>query len=161
MNQPPLRLERHYYEEVHTRLNPDLKPSEIPTPFEVGLWSSVLENKEDPFKFMLKMRIVVPYPPQETIPIQGSFEIVGFFTVEESVPKDQRASLVKVTGGAMLYSAAREFVLLVTFRTTLFPPFYLPTLSGKALAEAPDLHPKSTPEKISRKTSRTRRKKTS
>ncbi len=139
MNQPPLRLELHYYDEVHTRLNPDIKPSETPTPFEVGVWSSVLENREDPLKFMLRMRIVVPHPSKESIPIQGSFGIVGVFSVDQSILKEQRASLVKVTGGAMLYSAAREFILLVTYRTSPFPPFYLPTLSGKALAEAPDI----------------------
>ena len=136
---PPLRLELHYYDEVHTRLNSDLKSSDVPTPFDVGIWSSVLENKDNPIKYMLRMRIVVPHPPQETIPVQGSFGVVGVFSVEESVPEEQRASLVKVTGGAMLYSAAREFILLVTYRTSPFPPFYLPTLSVKALEEAPDI----------------------
>jgi len=139
MNQPPLRLELHYYDEVHTRLNPDVKPSEAPTPFEVGVWSSILENREDPLKYMLRMRIAVPHPPKESIPIQGSFGVVGIFTVDESVPKEQRASLIKVTGGSMLYSASREFILLVTYRTSPFPPFYLPTLSIKALSEAPDI----------------------
>lgn len=139
MTQPPLRLDLHYYDEVHTKLNSDVKPSETPTPFEVGVWSSVLENKEDPLKYMLRMKIVVPHPSRDTIPIQGMFGIVGFFSVDESVPKEQRASLVKITGGAMLYSASREFILLVTYRTSPFPPFYLPTLSGKALVEAPDI----------------------
>ncbi|EQD25108.1 MAG: hypothetical protein M1537_06930 [Nitrospirae bacterium] len=139
MSQPPLRLELHYYDEVHTRFNPAVKSSETPTPFGIGVWSSVLENREDPLKFMLRMRIVVPHPSKESIPIQGSFGIVGVFSVDQSISKEQRASLVKVTGGAMLYSAAREFILLVTYRTSPFPPFYLPTLSGKALAEAPDL----------------------
>ncbi len=139
MNHPPLRLELHYYDEVHTRLNPDIKPSESPTPFGVGVWSSVLENREDPLKFMLRMRIMVPHPDKESIPIRGSFGIIGVFTVDEGVPEEQRASIVKVTGGAMLYSASREFILLVTYRTSPFPPFYLPTLSGKALAEAPEI----------------------
>ena len=88
---------------------------------------------------MLRMRIMVPHPDKESIPIRGSFGIIGVFTVDEGVPEEQRASIVKVTGGAMLYSASREFILLVTYRTSPFPPFYLPTLSGKALAEAPDI----------------------
>ena len=154
MNQPPLRLDLHYYDEVHTSLNPDIKPSETPTPFEIGVWASVLENREDPLRFMLRMRIVVPYPAKESIPIRGSFGIVGVFTVEEAVPKEQRASLVKVTGGAMLYSASREFILLVTYRTSPFPPFYLPTLSGKALAEAPDIETFPEIKKVPPKSSR-------
>ncbi len=154
MNQPPLRLELHYYDEVHTRLDPDVKPSASPTPFGIGVWSSVLENREDPAKFMLRMRIVVPNPSMEEIPIQGSFGIVGVFSVDPSIPKEQRASLVKVTGGAMLYSAAREFILLVTYRTSPFPPFYLPTLSGKALAEAPDIETFSGVKGVPKKTLR-------
>lgn len=155
MNQPPpLRLELHYYDEVHTMLDPDVKPSESPTPFGIGVWSSVLANREDPLKFILRMRIVVPHPSNESIPIQGSFGIVGVFSVDPSIPKEQRASLVKVTGGAILYSASREFILLVTYRTSPFPPFYLPTLSGKALAEAPDIEifsrAKGVPKKISK-----------
>ncbi len=151
MTHPPLRLDLHYYDEVHTKLNLDIKPSETPTPFDVGVWSSILENKEDPLKYMLRMKIVIPHPDRDTIPIQGIFGIVGFFSVDESVPKEQRASLVKVTGGAMLYSASREFILLVTYRTSPFPPFYLPTLSGKALAEAPDIEAVSGAEGSSRK----------
>lgn len=154
MNHPPLRLELHYYDEVHTRLDPDIKLSETPTPFGIGVWSSVLENREDPLKFMLRMRIVVPHPAKESIPIRGSFGIVGVFTVDEAVPKEQRASLVKVTGGAMLYSAAREFILLVTYRTSPFPPFYLPTLSGKALEEAPDIVTFSGAKGVPKKTPR-------
>nr|EDZ40404.1 MAG: Hypothetical protein CGL2_11346183 [Leptospirillum sp. Group II '5-way CG'] len=149
-----MRLDLHYYDEVHTRLNPDIKPSETPTPFGVGVWSSVLENREDPLKFMLRMRIVVPHPAKESIPIRGSFGIVGVFTVDEAVPKEQRASIIKVTGGAMLYSASREFILLVTYRTSPFPPFYLPTLSGKALAEAPDIEKISETKEASQKFSR-------
>lgn len=157
MNQPPLRLELHYYDEVHSSLSPEPKLSENPTSFGTGVWSSVFENHEDPLKFMLRMKIRLPHPSSDVIPIRGEFGIIGIFSVEESVPMEQRALLVKNTGGAMLYSAAREFILLVTYRTSPFPPFYLPTLSGKDLADAPDIEAIQKPGVAARKSSRSRK----
>lgn len=157
MNQPPLRLELHYYDEVHSSLSPEPKRLESSTSFGTGVWSSVFENHEDPLKFMLRMKIVVPHPSSDVIPIRGEFGIVGVFSVDESVPKEQRASLVKNTGGAMLYSASREFILLVTYRTSPFPPFYLPTLSGRDLADAPDFEAIPKPGATTKKTSGSRK----
>lgn len=139
MTNPPLQLELHYYEEVHTKLKEDFSPAATSVNYQTGIWSSVFENPQDPLKYVLKMRISIPYPDNDAIPISAQFGVVGVFQIDESIPTEKRPHLVKTTGAAMLYSASREFILLVTFRTSPFPPFYLRTLSGEALANAPEI----------------------
>jgi len=139
MNKPPLQLESHYYEEVHTKLREDFIPTSEPTKYETGIWSTIFANPEDPLKYVLRMKISIPHPANNAIPITAQFGVVGVFQLDESIPIEKRASLVKITGAAMLYSASREFIFMVTFRTSPFPPFYLRTLSGEALANAPEI----------------------
>lgn len=139
MTNPPLQLELHYYDEVHTKLKEDFSPVAASVNYQTGIWSSVFENPQDPLKYVLKMRISIPYPDNDAIPIFAQFGVVGVFQIDESVPTEKRPYLVKTTGAAILYSASREFILLVTYRTSPFPPFYLRTLSGDALANAPEL----------------------
>ena len=139
MNKPPLQLEFHYYEEVHTKLSEDFIPTSEPIKYETGIWSTIFANPEDPLKYVLRMKISIPHPPNDAIPITAQFGVVGVFQLDESIPIEKRASLVKITGASMLYSASREFIFMVTFRTSPFPPFYLRTLSGDALANAPEI----------------------
>lgn len=144
MTKPPLQLELHYYEEIHTKLREDFIPTGEPTKYEIGLWTTVYENPEDPLKYTLRMKISVPHPNNDAIPITAQLGVVGIFQLDESIQKEKRPYLVKTTGAAMLYSAAREIILMVTFRTSPFPPFYLRTLSGEELANAPDTVPPGT-----------------
>ncbi len=139
MINPPLQLELHYYDEVHTKLREDFTRVNEPVQYGTGIWTSVFENPEDPLKYVLKMKIILPHPANDAIPINAQFGIVGVFRVDDSIPKEKRNILVKTTGAAILYSAAREFIYLVTFRTSPLPPFYLRTISGEDLANAPDL----------------------
>jgi preprotein translocase subunit SecB len=53
-------------------------------------------------------------------------ELVGFFEADKSIEEDRVQDIVLANGPALLYSAARELVLIVTGRGP-FPPLMLPS----------------------------------
>jgi preprotein translocase subunit SecB len=52
--------------------------------------------------------------------------LVGFFEVDTGLPEEVIGDVVAANAPAILYSAARELILLVTGRGP-FPPFSLPS----------------------------------
>jgi len=80
--------------------------------------------------FQLTLAIIIePLHQDEPIPYTAEIETVGFFAVPD-LQKEQFDidKLVKITGGAILYSAAREQILSITARGP-FPPMQLPTIN--------------------------------
>ena len=139
--EPPIKMELHFFEEAQVKPNPNFVPqTEQAVTFQTTIWSSVYENPSDHSKFVLKMRINLPYPKQAAVPIIASFVAVGVFSVKEDYAekKEEKALLVKATGGGMLYGAAREFILQMTARCNWDNrPLYLPTFSLAAITNAP------------------------
>lgn len=84
-----------------------------------------LENKRD-----WKVALAIHCSPAEknVIGYSISVELVGFFEVEKELPEEQIGDVVVANAPAILYSAARELILLVTGRGP-FPPFPLPSAS--------------------------------
>jgi len=72
-----------------------------------------------------------------------SMELIGFFEVDNELSEDRIGDVVAANAPAILYSAARELILLITGRGP-FPPLALPSAtfidetpsSKKRLAEA-------------------------
>lgn len=140
IKEPPIQMERNFFE--HAQIIPHLNfvPSSDPVSFQTSLWASVYNHPEDKTKFLLKMLIKLPNPPHPGVPMIASFLAVGVFIVREDFGSndDEKASLVKSTGGGMLYGASREFILQMTSRCNWdYRPLYLPTLSLQAVTMAP------------------------
>lgn len=147
--EPPIRMEQHYYEHVEVSFNNDFSPKDnTPIQFQATVWSSVYKHPEDKSKFILRMLIKLPYPPVPSIPMIASFQGIAIFSVNEDYGKsdEDKAGLVKATGGGMLYGAMREFILSTTARCNVdYRPLYLPTFSLQAIAGAPLLESIQTP----------------
>lgn len=150
--EPPIRMEQHYYEHVEVSLNKDFSPKEGSTvQFQATIWSSVYKHPEDKSRFILRMLIKIPYPPVPSIPMTASFQGIAVFSVNENYGKSEedKAALVKATGGGMLYGAMREFILSITARCNWdYRPLYLPTFSLQAIAGAPLLESIQTPSAV-------------
>ena len=90
------------------------------------------------------------------LPYCFSIRVLGFFEVQDDYFKTQTPEkikqLVNVNGTSILYSAAREYLLLTTSRGPL-PPMVLPSLSfiNFALIEQPSKQKKSEVTKPSKK----------
>ena len=165
---PPIKLINHFFEDVEVKVNPNFSPSTQidQIQFQTTIWSTLYknpneensENKGDS-NFILKMLIKLPYPENKDILITGSFLVVGAFTVKKDFGENEqeKAILVKSTGGSMLYGAALEFILHVTARCNWDNrPLYLPTFPMDAIANCAPIEALSSQtegEKVSQKSS--------
>ena len=68
-----------------------------------------------------------------TLPYKIALQVIGQFAVEPAEPDAEKLEkLLRFNGGSMLYSAAREMVLIVTGRGP-WGPYALPTVNFQTL----------------------------
>jgi preprotein translocase subunit SecB len=67
-----------------------------------------------------------PTEPSAYCPYLIDIDLLGFFEAHSSVPEDKVEDLMVCNAPAVLYGAAREFLLLITGRGPL-PPYLLPS----------------------------------
>jgi preprotein translocase subunit SecB len=121
----PLLLETHFFTKVIVEANPGYDPGKsgeisgkIKTNVEVG------QNKDDPRRW--RVILILQAQSKDKIPYKIELNCVGFFKVGPEVEEGKMGHLVRANGAAILYSSAREFLLLITGRGP-WDPFYLPT----------------------------------
>ena len=124
---PPLRLETYYFTKVAVSADPCYEPQEGVAPAitidtDVGLG----QHSSDPNRWMVTLGVHAKSPDEKPIPYNVDLEVVGFFRVEPEVEQGKAPALVQANGAAILYSAAREFLLTITGRGP-WPPIALPT----------------------------------
>ncbi len=90
--------------------------------------SQLLKSKSKKYSDDYIIRLFVKTKKQEKTPYSLDIEIVGLFDVADHVPTEQHQDVVNISGTAMLYTAARDFILTITGRG-LFAPLLLPTRS--------------------------------
>ena len=123
----PLLLEGHYFTKVYVEADACFQPEagrEPPVRFDMNV--KLLQHKEDPRKWQAVLTIKAVPREDKPIPYKVDLECVGFFAVDPQVEAAKMPLLVQTNGAAVLYSSAREFLLLVTGRGP-WPPLYLPT----------------------------------
>ena len=138
---PPLRLETYYFTKVAVSADPCYEPQEGVAPAitidtDVGLG----QHSSDPNRWMVTLGVHAKSPDEKPIPYNVDLEVVGFFRVEPEVEQGKAPALVQANGAAILYSAAREFLLTITGRGP-WPSIALPTTNfigaGKATGKGP------------------------
>lgn len=136
MHPSPLQLERSYVSRLAVEAAEHVDPTEgTPPSPEIHTHLEISRHPEDPTLWMLALdvRCEVQEPdepgPHPTLPYTVDLRIHGIFSVPRS---DEEPSVVArrvgIHGASLLYSAAREHVLLVTGRGP-WGPFQLPTVS--------------------------------
>lgn len=83
------------------------------------------KSNEDDRQYRVGLQISCSQGEGDFVPYSIEAELVGFFEVDANIPQEKIGDIVSVNAPAVLYSAARELVLLVTGRGP-FPPFLLP-----------------------------------
>lgn len=72
-----------------------------------------------------------------TVPYRIVIQVIGqFFLSSDELDPETREKIFRITGGSLLYSAAREMVLLVTGRGP-WGPYQLPTINFQTLQRVP------------------------
>lgn len=148
---PPLQLESYFYTKINVQAAP---PSTLPEEekFEVNVNVNTTikkkTHKENNKRWMVNLTINVSSPSEKPIPYKVDLEIVGFFEVVVDLEKQRMANLVHVTGASILYSAAREMVLMLTGRGP-WAHWALPTISFMNMKQETSVTAKPDPPKNS------------
>jgi preprotein translocase subunit SecB len=130
MSPTPLRLESYFFTKVHVDANPAYSPDKQPKEqdIQVDVSVGILRSKKDADRYQLALEIDRVHSDSAELPYQFSVAAVASVIVDPDLKHPDVARLVKVNGSSMLYSAARELVLLVTGRGP-WGSFQLPTLN--------------------------------
>lgn len=129
--QTPLRLERYFFTKINMESNPDFKASDAPASnpleTEVGVNVELLKHVENPV-FQLTLTLDHFLAKEAHLPYKIALQIVGIFAINPEPMPTNLERLITVNGASILYSAARELVLLLTGRGP-WSPLQLPTIN--------------------------------
>lgn len=139
----PFQLKESYYSYLNLDFDPEKtqKPDEHgETEFTVAIKPTlkILRSKEHTNMFRVELTLETDHEIH-THPIGLNLGLIGLFELDESqidaTSKEEaeaKAFLqIRLNGGAMLYSACREYVRLVASRFPFGQDFQLPTISPK------------------------------
>lgn len=139
----PLQLKESYYS--HLNLEFDSNKTQEPdkegyVDFSVAIKPTlnVLRSKEHPQMFRVELTLETD-EANHSHPLALSLALIGLFEIDESQIEssskeeaEAKAFMqIRLNGGAMLYSACREYVRLVASRFPFGQDFQLPTISPK------------------------------
>lgn len=139
MAQPPLQLEESYFDVVSLEAAPEYVPDAEARPrrhgVEMQLGLATVDDSPGVWRVSLDIRHkdVVEEAPRYRFRLR----VVGFFRWStEGQPEDQVAQIVAVNGASILYSSAREYLLMITSRAP-WGQLSLPTMSFADVAVTP------------------------
>jgi len=126
----PLQLKSYFFTDISIKVNPDFNSNiDNPDLGELGLNVSVTSSEQEENLFQVDLEIrIEPKEDKNIFPYQIKLVTVGIFEISPKWPKEKVMDLLKITGASILYSAAREFLLIITSRLP-WKPVMLPTVS--------------------------------
>lgn len=131
MQPSKMQLEGYFIEEVSFNLqNPNIPNLEaIPKLDSTDLDIEVKlgESKDDENKKFCQLTVSLKEKTAETFPYNFKIVLAGFFGLDAACSKEDVGVIMTNTAPSMLYTAAREYLLLLTGRTR-FLPVMLPTV---------------------------------
>lgn len=135
MSTPPLQLEQSLVTRLLVEAEPGFSPGgEVapPSRFQIEVAHSSAPRE----RWQVRLALRISPDKQHPGPYRIELDMVGFFRLATDVDKDEAARLLGVTGASILYSAAREHLLMVTGRGP-WGPMQLPTTCLEPLALRP------------------------
>lgn len=131
MQPSKLQLENYFVEEVFFNLQssnirdldtiPKLDASDLDIEVRLG------ENKDDENERYCQLTVNLKEKKTATFPYKFKIVMAGFYELDSSCSETDADLLMTNTAPSMLYTAAREYLLLITGRTRFFPVM-LPTV---------------------------------
>ncbi len=142
MHPTPLRLEAYFFPGFFYKTNEQYAgPGASDPPLEIEFRLKLFRHETEPHRFQLNLTVEASKVPPAPQPYDFEIQVVGLFSVDPEFEHDDITRLVKVNGGSMLYTAAREFLLMVTGRGP-WGGISLPTVNFHA-AHAPQVAERS------------------
>lgn len=118
MNEAPLLLKSYYITNVKIDViqNHNSEKEYILSTDDIDITVKFLTNKKFPGVWQVQLHIKHKPEEKSNIPYAFSLSMAGFFEVIKTYPKDKVGRLLELDAPAMLYSAAREFIAIITGR---------------------------------------------
>lgn len=137
---PPLQLEESYFDTVHLDVVPEYSPDAEGRPRQHGvqIHLNLATLDDNPGMWRVALDLTDKDVDGETPRYHFRLRMIGFFrwTGGEQTEQDV-AQIVAVNGASILYSSAREYLLMLTSRTP-WGQITLPTMSFAGIAVTPD-----------------------
>jgi len=111
----PFKFEKYFFPIINIVANQNHKPTE-PKDVMFDVSSNLMTPKETQRIYQLNINIHVVEEESTNFPYTGGLQVVGLFSVNDSIDKEEIEALISSKGAGILYSAAREFLLTVTGR---------------------------------------------
>lgn len=118
MNEAPLLLKTYFitYVKIKVIQNHNHEKGYTLSPKDIDSTVKFFENKKFPGVWQVQLHIEHNPKEKSNVPYAFSLTMAGFFEVIKTYPKDKVETLLKLNAPAMLYSAAREFIAMITGR---------------------------------------------
>lgn len=118
MNVAPLQLKHYFLTEFRITARRKFKAKEGWGYSVQNLDSDVkcLKHAKEARKWRVALRLRYSSKPDENVPYDFSITIIGLFEVLEKWPRAKAKTLVCINAPAMLYSAAREIIAMISGR---------------------------------------------
>jgi len=124
----PLKVKNYFITGLSVKANPIVEGTQVPLVGDANVTTKVevaqrADNKRD-WKVALQLNCEPVEKNAGAYVV--SMELIGLFEVDNDLAEDRIGDVVAANAPAILYSAARELILLITGRGP-FPPLSLPS----------------------------------
>lgn len=144
-----LQLNKYFIKKLAFSLNegfdrrgkPTLKEIRAAVTPETGIGIFAEQNPENDRQWRIELVIDVGESEDKSFPYKVAASVVGYFSVDKKMPKEDAENLAKVSGASILYTTTREIIVNITGRTH-YPHLMLPTVTFVDLPELPEEEPK-------------------
>ncbi len=109
----PLKLERHYFDQIQVEALPE-RAKAINIEYKTNLVYG--GHSSDKRRCRLRMQVHFEPASEGKAGYRGSVQIVGYFQVLEPYPSDETRKLVTTEGANLLFDAVREMICNLTAR---------------------------------------------
>jgi preprotein translocase subunit SecB len=127
-----LQLERSFFRRIEISASPTA--SAVP-PKLIEADVSSGRAAENPLRYQVTLVIRILDGTEKESGYKGEVEVIGFFTISDSIPDKDRDQIVSVHGSTLLFGMAREMICNITARGP-WPMFVLPTVTFQDLKPA-------------------------
>jgi preprotein translocase subunit SecB len=127
----PIQVRRHWIRKISFE-SKDERVKEAVYQTQISL-----SHAERDGHWYVSLKVVLRGNDSSETNYSGQIEFEGVFDVHPDFPKEKVDDLVRMNGGAILYGAAREYILGLTARSK-HGPFEMPTIDARMFLKAPE-----------------------
>jgi preprotein translocase subunit SecB len=153
MNPSPLLLDNYYFKEITVKYHSGVDGDNKVIADDLKVDAREIRDQDNLRKWIFILTIELPEAATPKLSCTFRIELIGFFEVSESYDPALSERLARANGPAILYSAAREMLVILTGRgfghTVILPSvnFLPPTHKQATSDEGKQITPEPSPTK--------------